>query len=42
MSTFWRNASFTAGQVFSDRTKVFHEYKCLGLWKSLFASTESV
>jgi len=43
---FWRmfaNTVFyagcvTAGQVFSDRTKVFHEYRCLGLWKSLFAT----
>ena len=27
-----------AGQVFSHRSSVFHEYRCFGLWKSLLAT----
>jgi len=38
MSTFARSACFTAGQFFSQRTSVFQEYRCFGLWKSLLAT----
>jgi len=31
MSTLSRRARLTAGQFFSARTSVFHEYKCFGL-----------
>ena len=36
-STFDRSAAATASHVFSERTSVFHEWRCFGLWKSLFA-----
>jgi hypothetical protein len=37
-STLRRSALLMAGQFFSHRISVFHEYKCLGLWKSLLAT----
>jgi len=37
-STLLRSALLMAGQFFSLRISVFHEYRCLGLWKSLLAT----
>jgi len=37
-STFDRSTAATDSHVFSHRTSVFHEYRCFGLWKSLFAT----
>jgi hypothetical protein len=37
-SSLVRNACLIAGQLFSRRNRVFHEYRCFGLWKSLLAT----
>jgi hypothetical protein len=37
-STFERSVGAMASQFFSHRSSVFHEYRCLGLWKSLLAT----
>ena len=37
-STFARSARAIASQFFSHLSSVFHEYRCFGLWKSLFAT----
>src|SRR5262249_55034730 len=37
-SVFSRSVRAIAVQFFSHRSRVFQEYKCFGLWKSLFAT----
>jgi hypothetical protein len=37
-STFERSVGAIASQFLAHRRSVFHEYRCLGLWKSLLAT----
>ena len=37
-STFARSVRAMASHSFAHRSRVFHEYRCFGLWKSLLAT----